>query len=184
MFVVEIFGVIREVRVVLCVCGDDIVCLPAKLKDAADENEQLPLLLIAEDDADDLFFLRRLLAKAGVKNPIVSFADGAKAIEFLNDLAARPVATTGLPCIVFLDIKMPLVQGFEVLAFARKQAVFEHLKIVMLSSSDHPADKKRALELGANGYFVKHPSPEVLAAAVHGTLQELTRTNLGPGGSG
>jgi two-component system, response regulator len=169
---------------VLCAGRGDTVGLSSNNKDAADGKEPLPPLLIAEDDADDLFFLRRLLAKAGVKNPIVSFADGGKAIEFLNDLAARPAATGGLPCIVFLDIRMPVAQGFEVLAFARKQPVFEHLKIVMLSSSDHPADKKRALELGANGYFVKHPSPEVLAAAVQGTLKEFTHADSAHPGFG
>lgn len=150
--------------------------LPTTNQNTSDDKKPLPpplpLLLIAEDDADDLFFLRRLLTKAGVKNPIMSFADGGKAIEFLAELAARPAAAATLPCIVFLDIKMPVAQGFEVLAFARRQPVFEHLKIVMLSSSDHPADKKRALELGANGYFVKHPSPAVLAAAICGSLTE------------
>ena len=125
--------------------------------------------MVAEDDADDLFFLRRLLAKAEVKNPIMAFADGRKAIEFLEGLAREPKSPAGLPCIVFLDIRMPLAQGFEVLAFARTLHVFDDLRIVMLSSSDHPADRKRAVELGANGYFVKHPTAESLGAIVRGT---------------
>lgn len=158
----------------LCLRGGESADLPSHHKAASDDKQPLPPLMIAEDDADDLFFLRRLLAKGGVKNPIVSFADGRKAIEFLKSLSAGQTAATVLPCIVFLDIKMPGAQGFEVLAFARKQALFEHMKIVMLSSSDHPADKARALKLGANGYFLKHPTAEVLAAAVHGPLPEFT----------
>lgn len=149
--------------------GDDPVVLPATLKVSSDTDQQLPPLVIAEDNADDLFFLRRLLAKAGVKNPIVTFNDGATAIEFLDRLARAPSAPAELPCIVFLDIRMPIVQGFEVLSFARKLPRFDGLRIVMLSSSDHPADKKRANDLGANGYFVKLPPAEVLSAVVRGT---------------
>ena len=143
--------------------------LTATIKAASDAESKLPVLLIAEDNADDLFFLQRLLAQANVRNPVITFADGAKAIEFLQQLASDANLPSGLPCVVLLDIRMPKVQGFEVLAFARQLPAFKDLRIVMLSSSDHPADRKRAKELGANGYFVKLPPAEVMGAIVRGT---------------
>jgi CheY-like chemotaxis protein len=122
----------------------------------------LGVILVADDDADDLFLLRRMLAKAGIKNPVVSLRDGDEVVSFL-----RPVVSAGnkgvQPCLVFLDIKMPRLDGFEVLRWIRKQSALKALPVIMLSGSDEPRDHKRASELGATRYVVKHPKPEVFA---------------------
>jgi CheY-like chemotaxis protein len=120
------------------------------------------VILIADDDADDLFLVRRLIAKAGIKNPLVSCPDGDEVLAFL-----RPAATASSkaikPLVVFLDIKMPKLNGFEVLRWIRKQAAFKLLPVVMLSGSDEPRDIKRAAELGATRYLIKHPTAEEFA---------------------
>ena len=124
--------------------------------------DSLGIILVADDDADDLFLLRRMLVRAGIKNPVVSLRDGDEVVSFL-----RPVVSTGnkgvQPCLVLLDIKMPRLDGFEVLRWIRKQSVLKTLPVIMLSGSDEPRDQKRATELGATRYVVKHPKPEVFA---------------------
>jgi len=66
---------------------------------------------------------------------------------------------------------MPIRDGFEVLAWARAQAAFRVLPIVVLSSSDHPADQARASQLGASHYFVKTPTFRDVVQYVHGLLE-------------
>ena len=119
-------------------------------------------ILVAEDDADDLYLLRRLLNKAGVKNPVVSCRNGDEAVSFLRVVAANGEKASR-PCLVFLDIKMPKLDGFEVLRWIRKQTTLKTLPVVMLSGSDEPGDMARAAELGATRYLIKHPSPDEIA---------------------
>lgn len=119
----------------------------------------LPPILVADDESNDVFLLRRALHKAGVTNPIIGVADGEELLEFLNG------ATFGglIPCALFLDIKMPRMGGFEALAAIRQHPALRALKVIMLTSSDLPADVERAKELGADSYLVKFPTPEALA---------------------
>ena len=123
------------------------------------------VIIVAEDDANDLFLMQRLVAKAGIKNPLMSFRDGEEVVTFLR--ACTESGYKGiLPRVVFLDIKMPKVDGFEVLRWIRKQSTFKTLPVVILSGSDEPRDHRRAAELGANGFLVKHPRPEVFARLI------------------
>jgi two-component system response regulator len=65
--------------------------------------------------------------------------------------------------VVFLDIKMPKLDGFETLRWIRKQEALKALPVFVLSGSDEPRDVRRATELGATRYVVKHPPAEVFA---------------------
>ena len=120
------------------------------------------VILVAEDDSDDLYLLRRLLNKAGVKNPVISCCNGDEVISFLRAVATNSEKAVR-PCLVFLDIKMPKLDGFEVLRWIRKQTTLRTLPVVMLSGSDEPQDIARATQLGATRYLIKHPSPDVIA---------------------
>ena len=131
------------------------------------EAEPLDLILVAEDDSNDLFLLRRLLDKAGVKNPVVSFSNGEEAIAFLQPTVNAEVGgAASPPCVIFLDIKMPRLDGFDVLRWIRKQRALKNVPVIMLSGSDEPRDLRRATELGASHYLIKHPAPEVFAEVV------------------
>lgn len=125
----------------------------------------LPPILVADDDSNDLFLLRRRLDKAGVRHPIVTFSNGEDIVAFLR--AGIAGGSAGLmPCLVFLDIKMPRRDGFEVLGWMREQKWLKELPVVVLSGSDLPQDKQRARELGATDYVVKLPSAETLGQLV------------------
>lgn len=116
----------------------------------------LPLILLAEDDANDVFFLRRAFQKTSVKCQIVDVPNGQEAIRYLE--GQKPYENRKdfpKPSLLLLDLKMPLVNGFELLEWIRTQGGFEDLPALVLSSSAHEGDMARARELGAREYYVK-----------------------------
>ncbi len=117
-------------------------------------------VLVADDDPDDLFFARRSLQKAGVTGDILTCADGAEVIDLLGALEVQKKPAPG---IVFLDIKMPHLDGFETLRWIRNQDHLRDIRVIMLSGSNEPRDVARARELGADDYLVKFPPPEAFS---------------------
>jgi CheY-like chemotaxis protein len=120
-----------------------------------------PLLLV-EDNADDLYFLTRLLKQAGVINPLYVVSDGEEAIELLERVLRQDPAVPA-PLTAFVDIKMPRMDGFELLTWIRGHPGLDAMAIVMLSSSSEARDVASAAELGAQYFFSKYPSPVTIA---------------------
>lgn len=130
--------------------------------------EPLSPILIAEDDESDLFLTRRNLARAGLKQPVLTFGSGDAVIEYLAGLepgAGKPPAS-GWPRLLFLDLKLPRVDGFGVLRWIRGRPEWRGLKVVVLSGSDEPGDVERAKQLGADRYLTKHPPLAVFAEII------------------
>ena len=123
-------------------------------------SQALRPVLVIDDSDDDLFFARRSLIFSKIRNPVVTINGGEQAISYFSQVP--PPA----PCIAFVDLKMPMVSGFDLLAWINRNGRHAHLKIVILSGSDQPQDRERALALGADGYLVKHPDPLDLLHAV------------------
>lgn len=116
-------------------------------------------ILLVEDDENDIFFFERALSQAGLKADIHVERDGAQAIEYLKRLQS---ARQAVPDLVFLDLKMPNVNGFEVLGWLREQSFPDTLRVLVLTSSVLPKDMDTALSLGADKCFTKPISPETL----------------------
>jgi CheY-like chemotaxis protein len=116
------------------------------------------LILLVEDSEDDLFFFRRLFAKAGIEATLSVATDGQEAIDHLQ---AAITAGGPLPHLVFLDLKLPLRRGTEVLQWIRAQPQLSRVAVVILSSSAEERDISQTEELGAQGYLVKYPEPVV-----------------------
>lgn len=120
-------------------------------------------ILLVEDNEDDAFFMSQALKDAGITNPLKHLEDGQAAIDYLSgtgkfsDREKNP-----LPMVVFLDLKMPMKSGHDVLAWIRAQPQFEKLVVIVLTSSNEERDLKRAYELGANSYVVKPPTAKQL----------------------
>jgi len=116
-------------------------------------------LLLVEDNEHDVFLMKRALKQAEIQNPVYVVSDGEQAIEYLagngefKDRSLYP-----FPALVFLDLKLPLKTGHEVLAWIREEAELLELVVVVLTSSDEPSDIARSYKLGANSYLVKPPS--------------------------
>jgi CheY-like chemotaxis protein len=126
-------------------------------------NPSESIILLAEDDENDVFFMRRALQKAEVDFPLHVVTNGQEALDYLGgagkfqDRKSHP-----LPSIIFLDLKMPFVDGFDVLAWIRSQPSLKEISVVVLTSSSEERDRQKAAELGAKGYFVKPPNVEMV----------------------
>jgi CheY-like chemotaxis protein len=114
------------------------------------------VILLAEDRDDDVVLITRAFRQAYVTNPLYVVRDGAEAIAYLsgegryNNREEFP-----LPDLLLLDLKMPRVDGFEVLNWIRQQPTLGALRVVVLTSSDELRDVNRAYRLGANSFMVK-----------------------------
>ena len=117
--------------------------------------EKRPILLV-EDNSDDVALAVRAFKKVGITNPIVVARDGAEALEWLfcqGDHIARDRKIQ--PVLVLLDLKLPRVDGFEVLQRLRANPVTRLLRIIVLTSSYEESDILNSYERGANSYIRK-----------------------------
>jgi CheY-like chemotaxis protein len=130
-------------------------------------SEQPITILLVEDSSDDVFFFRRAVQKSGLSAVTHVAADGVEAMDYLlhrgrfADAAAYPP-----PDIMFLDLKLPHVNGFEVLEWMRRHAECPKTPVVVLTSSSQPEDQERAEALGAALFLTKPPAPEQLRHAL------------------
>jgi CheY-like chemotaxis protein len=118
-------------------------------------GSEQPIILLAEDSDDDTFIFRRTLAKSGEVFRLFTVNNGSDAVEFLRRASQGGDPTAPRPQIIFLDLKMPQLSGFDVLDWVRKQHFLPPLRIVVLSGSDEKRDKMLALELGAAEFITK-----------------------------
>lgn len=115
-----------------------------------------PVILLVEDNPDDVELTRRALDSSNVANEIVVARDGVEALEYLfaeGEYAGRDVAD--LPEVVLLDLKLPRIDGLEVLRRIRADARTRVLPVVVLTSSNEERDMVDSYELGANSYVRK-----------------------------
>lgn len=113
-------------------------------------------ILLVEDNEDDVVLSKHALKAARVVNPVYVVETGADAIDYLSGAHQyRDRAKYPMPAMVFLDLKLPLVSGHEVLAWIRAQRHLESMVVVVLTSSDEATDVRRSYSLGANSYLVK-----------------------------
>jgi len=115
-------------------------------------------ILLVEDDDDDVFLFKRALKTAKITNSVNVLTNGQAAIEYLASACVNPQANP-LPFIIFLDLKMPHVDGFEVLSWIRTHPELDSIVVVVLSGSSQPQDQQRAYALGARSYLTKPPKP-------------------------
>jgi CheY-like chemotaxis protein len=113
-----------------------------------------PILLV-EDDARDLELTLLALERSQLANHVVEVRDGAQALDYLLRKGAYADRTEGNPAVVLLDLKLPKVNGLEVLRTVRSTTELRSLPIVMLTSSHEESDVLASYELGVNAYVVK-----------------------------
>lgn len=123
-------------------------------------------ILVVDDEPVDTYLLRRTLKEAGIPNPVIGCGDGEEAVTFLE--SARFGGQR--PGMIFLDMKMPRMNGPEFLTWIRSHSEFADLKIVVLSSSSLPEDREKAMALGAYDYRVKFPPAKELTTLVTDAL--------------
>jgi CheY-like chemotaxis protein len=112
-------------------------------------------ILLAEDDRHDVELSLRGLGAYQLTNQIDVVRDGAEVIDYLRCTGAYAGRDTGLPAVLLLDIKMPRVDGIEVLREIRADPALKVLPVVMLTSSRESSDLKACYALGVNAFVVK-----------------------------
>jgi len=137
------------------------------------------IILLAEDDENHVFLIRRAFKKANLLNPLYVVRDGEETIAYLQgegQFANRDEYP--LPTLLLLDLKMPRKDGFQVLEWIRKDPNLRRLRVVVLTSSEEIRDVNRAYELGANSFLVKPMDMQEfmrLTDAIHGYWLWLSR---------
>jgi CheY-like chemotaxis protein len=138
-------------------------------------------VLYAEDDENDAFFMERAFRRLHLADALEVVPDGQKAVARLEAEIA-PGRPDGAPALrlLLLDVKMPHRTGLEVLEWARQRPEFQHLPIVIITSSTQEKDVAAAAAHGANAYLVKPSNAENLIAVVKRLLQLATETETPP----
>ena len=111
-------------------------------------------ILLAEDDPRDAELTLQALSEHHLANRVVIARDGVETLEYLRE-CVQTGADPDMPAVLLLDIKMPRLNGIEVLGQIRSDPELRNLPVVMLSSSREGPDLQAAYDLGANAYVVK-----------------------------
>ena len=144
---------------------------------------ELKTILLADDNPRDVELTIEALAENDLANQVAVVSDGVEAMEYLRCEGQYQGRKNGLPVVLLLDIKMPRMDGIEVLAAIRSDERLKMLPVVMLTSSREEPDLKKCYALGVNAYVVKPVDfKEFLDAAKHlgifwAMLNEVPRTS-------
>jgi CheY-like chemotaxis protein len=116
-------------------------------------NPSIRPILLVEDNPMDLDLTLQALEGNGVANPIVACRDGEEALEYME--RHRSPGDLQVPIVVLLDLRLPKVDGIEVLRQARSDPVWRQVPIVVMTTSRENRDIETAYGLGVNSYIVK-----------------------------
>ena len=115
----------------------------------------LRTILLVEDNPKDVELTLEALAEHNLANRVTTVKDGVEAMEYLRHEGAFKSRGKGDPAVILLDIKMPRMDGIEVLRAIRSDEKLRTIPVVMLTSSREEPDLKKSYELGVNAYVVK-----------------------------
>ena len=107
-----------------------------------------PILLV-EDDQVDVMTVKRALKEINVTNPVVNLENGEEALKYLRDPESEK------PCIILLDLNMPIMNGIEFLQVVKHDALLKRIPVVVLTTSEEQQDKINSFDLGVAGYMAK-----------------------------
>ncbi|MCX6148909.1 MAG: response regulator [Ignavibacteriales bacterium] len=116
---------------------------------------ELRTILLAEDNPKDVELTLEALSEHNLANHVTVVKDGVEAMEFLRCEGKYKLRKSGLPAVLLLDIKMPRMDGIEVLRTVRSDPALKLLPVVVLTSSREEKDLINSYELGVNAYVVK-----------------------------
>ena len=126
-------------------------------------------ILVVEDNPMDLDFMLQAFEEHGVLNPVRVCRDGEEALQFIG---SHPTPDDpALPLLVLLDLRLPKVDGIDVLREARQHPVWKRIPFIVVTTSRENTDISRAYELGVNSYIVKPVDFEQFAKVVQGIAE-------------
>lgn len=113
------------------------------------------VILVAEDDEGHAGLIRKNLARAGIVNEVQHFSDGRKILDFLFFEGDGPHRRVGAAYILLLDIRMPRVDGVQVLAKIKEDPELRKLPVIMITTTEDPREVERCHVLGCSNYITK-----------------------------
>jgi CheY-like chemotaxis protein len=112
-------------------------------------------ILLAEDNENDIELTLTALQECRLSNEVEVVRDGAEALDYVYHRGTYANRAPGLPCVIMLDLKMPRVDGLEVLRQIKSDSALRKIPIVMLTSSREEKDLVHSYDLGVNAFVVK-----------------------------
>lgn len=128
--------------------------------------KQVPTILLAEDDEGHAFLVQQNLKRGGLSNPVKLFTDGQAILDFLFSRGPGPKRDAGGHYLLLLDIRMPKVDGVEVLRQIKADTEMRAMPVIMLTTTDDPREVRRCHELGCNSYIQKPVDYDKFAEAI------------------
>jgi CheY-like chemotaxis protein len=123
-------------------------------------------ILIAEDDSGHARLIEKNLSRAGLRNGIKRFENGQAILDFLFRRGPGPHRTIEGPYLILLDIRMPRVDGVEVLRQIKSDPDLRRIPVIMLTTTDDPREVERCHDIGCSSYIVKPVDYEKFAQAI------------------
>jgi len=132
------------------------------------------MIFLVEDDPNDVFLMERAMKKGNLNVPMRHAKNGRDAIQYLEAAGKRDDPSAfPMPQVIFLDLKLPFVHGFDVLRWIKEESAVSKVPVIVLSSSLEDEDRKKAYALGAEKFLIKPPTSERLTE----TLREFSVLN-------
>jgi CheY-like chemotaxis protein len=129
-------------------------------------NQHAPTILIVDDDEGHAILVRQNLEAAGLSNRMEHFRDGQAVLDFFFDANGKPHAHTGDVFLVLLDIRMPKVDGIEVLRRIKSDPELRKIPVIMLTTTDDQREVERCHRLGCSVYIQKPVDYDKFAEAI------------------
>ena len=125
------------------------------------------IILVAEDDQGHARLIEKNLTRAGLRNRIVRFDNGQAVLDFLFRNGTGPQRRSDTPYLLLLDIRMPQVDGIEVLRKIKNHEELRKIPVIMLTTTDDPREVERCHAIGCASYIVKPVDYEKFAEAIN-----------------
>jgi CheY-like chemotaxis protein len=137
-------------------------------------------VLLVEDNSGDAELTMMAFERQGLSKQVAHVRDGVEALDYLARRGRFAQRGPGSPAVVFLDLKMPMFDGFMVLRQIRSTPETSALPVVVLTSSNEPIDRRRAYEMGANAYMCKPVDFVDFMETMRCACQFWLKVNIGP----
>jgi CheY-like chemotaxis protein len=130
-----------------------------------DDNQRVTIFLV-EDDPGHAVLIEKNLRRGGIVNPIVTVDDGQKAVDFLLKKDSATGEIPPAPMVILLDLNMPVLDGYQVLKIIKNEERTRQIPVIILTTTDNPAEVAKCYELGCNVYVTKPVEYEAFSKAI------------------
>jgi CheY-like chemotaxis protein len=130
------------------------------------ERQEAVTILLVEDDPGHAVLIEKNLRRGGNANTLVTVDDGQKAVDFLLRGAGYKGDTNPTPLVILLDLNMPSLDGYQVLKIIKNDEQTKQIPVIILTTTDNPAEIEKCYELGCNVYVTKPVEYEAFSKAI------------------